>query len=514
MQIQKNNVDALRGSFAGQVASFGVVQLIIRLRGLIALPILTRLIGAEGYGNIAPLGAIGGIAQTLIILGTANSLKVFIPGAPEKQRARDFWGVFQTTLMLGSLVGLLLAALYPIFLGFLLAPGTSFVMYVVAILAIPIGAVQSILYAQIVNNREGRAYSRIIAISAVLELVFLVVGAYWLREIGVLYATALAQLVLSLLMARRILVKDRFVRLNREALVGLSQYYTYGMTLVIAGLASWVVGSSDRFFLVRLTGTKQAGIYHVIYSFSSQLNHLGAPVFSALMPFVATSINSGKEGQAKKYLEQAYHFLLSVLVPAIILYSVTSRDLLNMVATREFAKEYAIVPYLALSFGLWQLVGVYNYNIHAHKRGQLMIISMVMAGIVNVGLNAIFIPNYGIMAASISTLVAYLIIFVMNRYFSNQSLRLTHDNIFLAKIAIASGALLLAALSVQSILPNQGSLLRFLATSSFAGGIYLITVFLLRAYSVKEIKQIRNVLVAVFSIRREKNYDDDGSGIS
>lgn len=51
MQNQEN-VEVIRRSFAGQVVSFGAVQIIIRLKGLITLPVLTRLIGAEGYGNL------------------------------------------------------------------------------------------------------------------------------------------------------------------------------------------------------------------------------------------------------------------------------------------------------------------------------------------------------------------------------------------------------------------------------------------------------------------------------
>lgn len=490
--------NSLRKSFAGQVVSFGLAQLVIRLRGLIVLPILTRLIGTEGYGNLAPLGALGAITQTLIILGAANSLKIFIPNLPKERRSEEFWGVFQITLITGTTAVLLLAALFPLLRDSILSENTDFTLYLGALLAIPVSALQTILYAQVVNNSEGLPYARTVLISSLLETILLIVGALGFREVGVIYATALSQLVLTILVARLILRTNPFVWLRREMLQPIKKYYVYGLTLVVGGLASSVVASSDRFFLVRLASAEEAGAYDVIYNFSSQLNYLAAPIFSALMPFVAASVGRGETKRARSYLSQANKMVISIFVPAILLYSATSRDLFLVMTTPEFAAATSIVPIIALAVAFIQFVGVYNYNIHAHQRGQWIVFSVVVAAILNLSLNAIFIPRYGMLAAAWSTLAAYVLAFLLNRHFSNQSLKVGYDWIFVGKVVLSSLLMFGGAKLVITAMPLQSSLLRFLAASGVGGVVYLLSIWILRAYTEKERDYLKNVLRSIF----------------
>jgi O-antigen/teichoic acid export membrane protein len=492
----------LQRSFAGQVVSYGLVQFIIRLQGLITLPILTRLIGSEGYGNLAPLGALASIGQILITLGAPNSIKIFIPGLPKNQRSKEFWAVFQTNLIAGTVFSLALLALFPLIKTTLLAPNTSPALYFAGVIAIPLSALQAVLYAQIVNNHEGRAYSGIVAIVASTQLIVVTVGAIWFRETGVLYATAIAQMLQLLLMVKQVLKEDPFVLLTRELIPVIKRYYTYGLTLVVAGLSSWIIASSDRFFLVHFSGVRVAGIYDVVYSLSSQLNQLGAPIFAALMPYVAASINLDKPQEARKYFDQSNKILLFVFMPAVILYSITGRDLLRIIATAEFAQAFQIVPYLALAIALWQLVGVYNYNLHAHQRGQVLLISMGVAAAVNVGLNVIFIPQYGMMAAALSTLAAYAVIFVLNGYFSNQSLRIPYDLPYFFRLCIASAGMSLIIYALQIVLADRQPLFRFLSSVSLGGIAYLGLVILLGALSRDEWGKLLDVGRAVFSVNR------------
>lgn len=475
-----------------------MVQLIVRLRGLITLPILSRLIGAAGYGVLAPLTALSGIILSVILVGSNTSLNVFIPGRSPQQRRQEFWGIAQITLITSSVVFVLLLLFYNPIQQTLLTPDINSRLYLAGMLIIPVSAFQMVLYAQIVNNQQGKAYSKIIVMTSLVELLLLTTGAYWFGVLGVLIAMLIAKLVLCVSMVWVVQAQDHFVLLSPSYLPNLKKYYTYGFLMVSAGLMAWIVDSSDRFIIARYLGTEELGVYQVAYSLGAQIHQLAAPLFATLMPFVTGAINAGNREKAQYHLEQSYKILLLVFVPALVLLSLNSNDLLSVLTTPEFVRGAVIMPFVATGLALWQIAGVYTYNLHAHKRGHVLIISVGSAAIVNVGLNFLFVPKYGIIGAAVSTLIAYLTAFVLNWYFSRQSLKIGISKGFLLKLAIASFGMILFTLALQTMMANFAHAIRLVITISISGSVYLALVYFLRVFAHEEQARLWQAAKAAF----------------
>jgi O-antigen/teichoic acid export membrane protein len=456
------------------------------LRGLMTLSILSHRIGAEGYGSLASVLALSGLAYTFVLVGANTALTVFIPGSPPEQRQRDFWGVVQLTLTTAIMTVFLLIAFYPLIQKMLLTSNITKALYVAGIMLIPVNALQVMLYAQIVNMQQGKVYSKITAITSIVRILLLTAGAYWFGVIGVLCAMITAQLLLCTWLIRIIRAEDEFVLLSLSYLPKLKKYYTYGLTMFIVGLGAWLVDSSDRFIIGRYLGAEELGVYQVAYNLPAQLNQLGGPLFATLMPFVVMSINSGDNDKAQHHLRQSYKVLLLVFVPAVLLLSLNSYDVLTLLTTPEFVRGATIVPFVAISVALWQIVGVYRYNLHAHKRGHLLLISGSCAVVMNVGLNLLFVPRYGLMAAAVSTLVAYIMIFLLDRHFSRRSLEIKLDRPFLLKLTVAALGMAGAMLFVQTITIGLAPAIRFMTAVLSGGGTYLALVYFLRVFTRQE----------------------------
>jgi len=490
-------------SFIGQIFSFSAVQFFLQFRGLITLPIMSRLIGADGFGLASPLMALSALAQSLLILGVSTSMTIFIPGYPPEQRRRDFWSLAQVILIFSAISVPLMILFYPLIRIALLPPEMTMSLFFAGIIAVPVSTLQMVLYAQIVNNHEGKAYSIIMAITTGFELIVTIAAAYYFGVIGFLYATAGTVLVQCVLMLHIIRSQDAFVWLNPSTLPHLKKYYTYGLTMFIAGLASLIVDSSDRFIVGKFLGAHELGIYQVAYNLGYKLNQLAGPVFAALMPFVAGAINSGERDKAKKYLEQSYKILLFIFVPGVTLMSLTSHDLLSVFTTEEFMSGAVIVPFVAAGIAIWQINGIYTYNIHAHKRGQVIILSTLCGAMINLVLNLIFVPRYGIIVAAISTFLAYIVIFVINRYFARQSLVVELDKIFLFKMAMAAFGMAISVILLQTALRSIIPIIRLVSAICIGGGVYLLLIYWLRMFSNNERQQLWGTARAVFKRPRE-----------
>jgi O-antigen/teichoic acid export membrane protein len=477
-------------SFGSQILSFGVVQLILRLRGLITLPILSRLIGTAGYGLLSPLTALAAIVPSFILLGAPTALTVFIPGKPREQKRRDFWAIAQLAVVSGLIVFTALLALFPYIQQALLSVSVTFSLFVAAMAVIPFSALQMTLYAQTVNNQQGRAYSKIAAVTSAFDLFLLVAGAYWFGVIGVLYATLISQAILCGFMIWMINTEDKFMPLSLQALPDLKKYYAYGLVIFVAGFGSWAIDSSDRFIIGKFLTTDTLGVYQVAYNLCTQLNQLAAPLFAPLMPFVVAAINENDPDRARYYLEKSLKLLLFIYVPAVILFSVNAADLIAVLATPDFIGGAVIVPYVAAGIAVSQLVGVYTYTLHAHKRGYLLVFSLGVAALINVVLNLIFVPVYGIVAAAVSTLIAYAFHFGACWYFSRQSLKIGLDAVFSLKLTGISAITILISVLVKLGAPESIPALRF-AVSALAGGCaYLFMTYLFRLFSPAELAPV------------------------
>jgi O-antigen/teichoic acid export membrane protein len=132
---------------------------------------------------------------------------------------------------------------------------------------------------------------------------------------------------------------------------------------------------------------------------------------------------------------------------------IEARDVLTVLTTADFLPGVILIPWIALGILFAQLVGIYNYNLHAHSKGGMLIISLVIGASVNILLNIVFVPLYGYVAAAISTLVAYLVIFFINRAFSSQYLAIPWDFRFLGKVLISCLFMAFVCVQIRDYLP-------------------------------------------------------------
>src|SRR4051794_27557565 len=83
--------DLLIKAFRGQF----LVEILVRLRGFLLLPIATRALGPEGYGWVAFAAAVTGLVGSIATLGIPSALSRFLPGKETpKERAQVFWPAF------------------------------------------------------------------------------------------------------------------------------------------------------------------------------------------------------------------------------------------------------------------------------------------------------------------------------------------------------------------------------------------------------------------------------------
>lgn len=491
----------LKKSFGAQMIFFALAEWIFRLRTLIVIPILSRLLGTEGFGLVSALISLAGLFQIAIGLGLNTAIKIYIPGTEQKQRAREFWGLIQISTMVAAIVVIGMLLFFPNIKAAALPSEMTFILFIPGALMVPLNSLHNLLRAQIINQKVSPSYSTIITKTSIAEIFFYIVGGTFAGTLGVLYAMVLSLSLRNLMMINLIKREDKFVPLRRSLLPDIKKYYVYGLTLVILSLANWIVNSSDRLIVGYYLGSEALGIYNAAYSITNRVNGI-VPIFAALMPFIAEAITQQSLMKARRYLVGTYKLLIMIYAPAAILISLNRVDIISLLTSTEFIPGAAFIPFVAIGVFFSQLSGVYSYNVHAHKRGRLLLISTGIASVLNLSFNIFFVPIYGAIAASISTAFSFLVMFLINRILSNRLLPILIDPAFLLK---AFFSLLLMFITSWGLLEFGHSWNGFvrIATSSLAGGlVFLGMMLILKVFSIEERNYFSSIFKSFINSRR------------
>ena len=130
-------------------------------------------------------------------------------------------------------------------------------------------------------------------------------------------------------------------------------------------------------------------------------------------------------------------------IPAVVGLSLLGRQILRIFSTAEFADSgYLVIPFVAVSMLLSHFYAVRGQEVLklAKKTNILAVVWVVMA-ILNLGLNIIFVPHFGILAAAATTLFTHALGIGITLYYSTRELSFQFDWLFILKSLIASGVM-------------------------------------------------------------------------
>lgn len=478
-----------RQSFGGQALTLGFVQVVIKLRLLIVLPVLSRLLTKSDFGVYSILTAFVAMIQIVCLLGVNSSLRVFIPAEHSPSaKSREFWSLAAILCLQTLVVVAFLAAFRAPVMQLYGVGDIRPLHYAFALAMMPLQTLNALFLSQALNNWQAQIYARINTIASAMELVLMIAAAMKFGLPGVLAVLVLKQAFMLVFMSRAVLKATPFERLSVTSLPQLKKYYSYGFIMFLTGLMAMSVEHSDKFFLGKIRGLDSLGVYSVSYGVCVFLADLAMPIFYILLPVVASHVAEGQHEQARHYLERSFRALMLIYTPAVIFFSMEARDMLGVFTVREYFDGAVIFPWVAVGIAVFQINGIHTYALHAHRKGAQELASLSLAAVVNIGLNFWLIPQHGIVGAAWATFIAYLLHFVIMRHCANRCIRVRYGAGFLAKLAFCGAGTGGVIYLVQQI--PAGYTVRLLAALVLGGAAYVVLLAATNCVSADERRQL------------------------
>jgi O-antigen/teichoic acid export membrane protein len=450
-------------------AIYGLGGLVSRILAVLLLPLYTRYLSPSDYGKVETLIALTTVIGIVLRMGIHSAFFRFYFDSPEPEHRRrvlrtSFWFTMAMATA-GLIVGV---ALSPQISDLLF--GTTNDAELVA--AAFVGLWAGMNYEQLTSLFRVEERSTAF-VAASLSNVLLTIGA------TLILVVALDKGPIGVIVGNftgTLLVYAALVGYRREQL-GLQfdrgllrEMNRFGTPLVPTALFLWVTNFSDRLFLVRLADVTEVGLYSVGVRIASAMVLL-LTAFRLAWPAFAYSIED--EGEARRTYAYVLTYLVLVATWVATALALLSPWIVDWIAAPAFDESSRVVgplAFAAVAFGAYIVVAI---GIGRARRTQFNWVVTGVAAAVNIALNLLLIPPYGMMGAAVATVAAYMTMFVGIAWWSQRIYPVPYQ---WRRVTTAAGAGI--ALAAIGKLAGGGLPVAFLLVLAYPLALFLLGFYL------------------------------------
>lgn len=187
----------------------------------------------------------------------------------------------------------------------------------------------------------------------------------------------------------------------------------YSWPLVPNSISWWVVSASDRTIISYILGVSANGIYAVSNKFTAIVSSL-LNIFS--LSWTESASLHIEDDDRNQFFSNAINKILKILLSFILIIIAVMPLAFKMLINEQYKEAYLYIPILMLSTIFNGVVIVYSGIYIAKKLTKQVAATSIMAAVLNIAINLIFIKFIGLYAAAISTMLSYLIMAMYRHY--------------------------------------------------------------------------------------------------
>lgn len=382
------------------------------------LPLYTSLMSTEEYGTVDMITTYSGILVILLTVQFEQGVfRYLIESRSNQEKQKKY---ISTTIF--SLIALNIVATILITM-FLSIIKYEYIVYFILnmlvgvcisiVLQIPRGLGNNAIYAM------GSCISG--SLNVILNVFFIAI-LHWNIK-GMLLATILSQGIAATYVFIYIKLW-KYISLKWISKDSLRRLLKFSIPLVPNTFCWWVINASDRVIINTFIGVAANGIYSVAYKFPSLFSMI-SNIFQ--MSWTESASENVDDENNATYMQ-------SVMDKSIKFYSSVNIGIIacmpfafNFLVKENFAEAYYYIPILMTAAFFHSIANLYGSIYTAYKMTKEIAKTTVLAAILNILINILFINIFGLYSAALSSMIAYLAITIVRHRDIQNKIRIQID---------------------------------------------------------------------------------------
>lgn len=400
------------------ILAYAVGPICSAILSFASLPLIAWFFSAEDVGKIAIFNVVVSLSTLVLCLGLDQAF------------VREYHGSENKVRLLKSVIfpGLLLLLLFiigniifdPRLISELIFDSSSLSLSILVIICFTAQYFSRFLSLILRMQDRALAYSMSQLLPKLFFVIFLITGVGLGLDRNLLQLLSAHTLSACLVFIIYLFNTWRYWLPAVTAKIDLSQMRPllhFGLPLVFGSLASWGLNVADKLFLRYYSTFSELGIYSVTMSVATVAT-LFSGIFNTIWaPLVYRWLNNGQVDN-RKIDEIGEHVL------AAIYFAIVCCSLLSWIVPYILPKQYMTIEYLLpiclFSPLLYTLSEVTAVGIAISRRTLFSMLASVIAMLTNILGNFLLVPQFGAVGAATSTLLSFIVFYILRTEFSKQ----------------------------------------------------------------------------------------------
>ena len=381
--------------------------------------ILARGLGPESYGTFSLAFVIFSVGALLSLFGLNIALERYIGIYSAKQQEGKLKGAIISALQIAlplSIIMVIAVVFFSSQIAGLFKSQALLPLIPIFALMIPFFVLTNI-FAAVSRGFKNVKYPVLIQNVLSQFLIFILAFAallrgYGLFEISITYLFALIITAVAMFIA---VEKKIFsiIGTRIKAVFMKKELFVYSWPLVISSLFGLIIGWTDTLMLGYFKTEEIVGIYNSALPTAYLLLLVPMALTSLLLPVISDFFAKNQEKMISQTISTVTKWIFYVNFPLFLLLLIFPRKVLNLL----FGEQYllAAIPLMILGFGYFMNSIAYaSFRlIELFKKTKYHFYNNLVAAIVNVLLNILLIPRYGMIGAAIASATALTLVFCL-----------------------------------------------------------------------------------------------------
>lgn len=471
-----------------QSAIYGLSRISVKLVSFIILPIIASYFSVSDYGILDRFERFWQIIFAISLFGAETALLRWYTLLEDTDKKKSFIFTITIFLIVINLVLIFLSSAFSEQLSFLIFDSIKYKNVVIytfliacfeALLVIPL----SILRAQ---NKPG-IYVLITISSTLLVLISQLYVLYYINnKLDGIFISKFAAPALIFFLLLPFLLKNTHFQFEYKL---LNEIIKFSFPLMLTGVVTNLLNSVNRFILGFVGQQYEVGLFGLASNMSGIITFLLISPFQ--LAFNAIFWQKLKDQNSARFFTKSMTYsvfcyvwaavCLSLLIPYVIKIYIPTNT--------EYWKSTNLIPILSMSLVFYGMLTISYMSYHHDKRNDLIFYFQTGALILNIALNYLLIPHWGMYGAAISTFTSFCILIIVMYKYSYKFYFIKYESLKIIVMIIVGFILIYFFYLCKIEIKFIDIVLRIIACL-----IFPIILYFMKIYEQGEITVLKNII--------------------
>lgn len=199
-------------------------------------------------------------------------------------------------------------------------------------------------------------------------------------------------------------------------------------------LSGSILAKSDQFMIKRFCGNADLALYSFAYDCSLVVSILSTSINQAYVPWLYRKLREEDYSEIDRQARRLFELFLALILGVMLL----GPEMVYTLGGSKYEAAIYLLPIIMIGYCFKFLYTYYaNLEFYCKKTISISAATVIAAGI-NVGLNILWIPQYGYGAATITTTIGFVVLYALHYLVTRRTLyrSLYHHRILLMIVLV------------------------------------------------------------------------------